>query len=91
LPGKRRYLMELADALLIDYLAPLRIGRVRLTEKLQQSAFDEMADWGLESGDALHMAVARLGATQSNGQAHVLTLDKDFTRVDGVHIWGHRS
>ena len=80
--------MELGDILLDQYLAPLPLARVRLTQTIQDAAAVEMAEWRLDSGDGTHVAVARFAAAKTAQDAHIVSIDSDFQRVGDLHVWG---
>ena len=90
-PGQRRFLLELGDELLWDHLLkPPRIVSVRFTTRLVTAAMDEMVEYGLDANDAVHLAVARASAARVGGPPHIATIDSDFEKVDGLHVWGRR-
>lgn len=85
--GKRRFLLRVGDRVLEEYMAPLRLVRVRLTTALQDAAVDVMAESALDSGDALHVAIARTAASRVGIEPHIASIDRDFLKVDGLHVW----
>jgi predicted nucleic acid-binding protein len=69
-------------------LSPLRITRVRLTRALLARARKQIVGWGLKPLDAVVAGVAGSIADAVGGPPHVVTMDTDFGKVDGLHVWG---
>ena len=78
----RRAMYELGDEFFSDFLTLFNRYEVRLSAKLQRRARSYMAKYNLKPMDACLIA----SAFQTE-VLHVASLDKDFRRVDGVHLW----
>ncbi len=85
---KRAYFMAFADQLLGQYLESLSTVRVRLSFDLLDVAVRDMAEHALDSGDAIVVATARRVSAGLALAPHVATLDTDFLKVSGLHVWG---
>lgn len=88
--ARREYAMKAGEALLLTWLAPVPVARVRLTYRLLASAQRSMTRWGLRSHDATWLAVAQETARTVGGRPSLATVDDDFDRVDGLDVWGRR-
>ncbi len=88
--GKRAFLVHAGEELLERWLAPLRIVRIRLTNRLLAVARDCLIADGLDSQDALITAVARVTAAPANVEPAIATLDRGFEQAAGIHLWGRR-
>jgi predicted nucleic acid-binding protein len=80
--------MDAIERLVYEQLSLLRSVRFRLTKPLLAMARNEMVLSGLRSHDAVVVAVARTLAEQLGIGPHLATVDRDFRRVDDLHVWG---
>ncbi len=78
------------ERLLDVLLSTLRVARMRLTGALLDEARAIIVSSGLKPLDAVVCAVARQAAEATGTPPSVISLDGDFRRVDGLHVWGLR-
>ena len=82
-PGRDRLAYyNLGDEYLADFLGLFERYEVRLSNRLQGGTRRIMALHGLRSMDACLVACA-----YQTGVTDIASLDKDFRRVDGIHLW----
>jgi predicted nucleic acid-binding protein len=78
----RRLLLHFGDDALSSFLAPFRQYEVRLSARLFVETREVMANYGLKPMDACFLAAAERVEVQD-----IVSLDSDFRRVDGIHLW----
>lgn len=82
----RVYWLRLADDLLHRFLAQFRRAEIRLSQRVVSLAIELVGRFDLQSYDAVQAA-----STLDAGCAHMASLDGDFCRVDGIHLWNNRQ
>ena len=80
--SERRLSYQLANDYLDEFLGLFRRLEVRLTSRIQRRTWQLMATHGLKPMDA-----CRLACAMHTGSPHIASLDRDFRRVDGLHLW----
>ncbi len=80
--SQREALYRLGDEFLLDFLRLFDRYEVRLSARLQDRALGFMGRFNLKPMDACLVACA----FQSD-VPHIASLDRDFRRVDDVHLW----
>lgn len=85
---RRHYYLEQADNLFDMFLASLNIVDIKLSRDLLQRSRRVMASAGLQPLDAVVCAIAERLATLMHLEPAVVSFDRDFRRVEGLHIWG---
>ena len=81
---EREELFALGDEYLDDFLSLFERYEVRLTSRVQVQTRGIMAHHNLKPMDACLVACAARVGTE-----HVASLDRDFRRVDGIHLWNN--
>lgn len=87
----RELLVGAGDELLEMWLHPLRLVRFGLTRSLLSAARQNVIDWDLRSHDAVVLAVAQSLAASLESDPHLASVDRDFDKVEGLHVWARRS
>jgi len=87
----RELLVASGGELLTMWLDPLRLVRFGLTKSLLGAAGQNEIDWDLRSHDAVVLAVAQSLAESLGGDPHLTSVDKDFDKIEGLHVWARRS
>jgi len=87
----RELLVASGGGLLTMWLDPLRLVRFGLTKSLLGAAGQNEIDWDLRSHDAVVLAVAQSLAESLGGDPHLTSVDKDFDKIEGLHVWARRS
>lgn len=80
--GLRASLYILGEEYLNVYLDSFSRYEVRFSRALQRETRESMALHNLKPMDACLVASA-----QRAGTDHIVSLDSDFRRVDGIHLW----
>lgn len=80
----RELLLKFGDDALTSFLNQFDQYEVRLTVRLHNEVGRAMAEHRLRPMDACLVAAAR--RTQVN---HIVSLDRDFQRVDGIDLWNN--
>ena len=79
-------MLRLADDLLHRFLAQFRRAEIRLSQRVVSLAIELVGRFDLQSYDAVQVA-----STLDAGCADMASLDGDFRRVDGIHLWNNRQ
>ena len=78
----RGLLLQFGEDALSSFLASFKQYEVRLSAPLFAETREIMARYGLKPMDACFLAAAvRIGVTD------IVSLDSDFRKVDGIHLW----
>lgn len=84
----RSFLLLFGDRILWQALRDLELAQIRLTHGHVSASRFWIEQYGLNSQDALHAAIAHDVARRVGIAPHFATLDGDFDTVDGLHLWG---
>lgn len=87
----RALTIDAGESLLSAILAQIPLVSVRLTKVILDGARETIASTGLRPQDAVLVSVATHAARTSEIDPHVATMDRDFQRVSGLHIWRLRD
>jgi predicted nucleic acid-binding protein len=60
-------------------------AEIALTPAIRAAAIDLIAEYNLNTHDAVHLASAR-----EAGVVNLASLDRGYRRVDGLHLWNDR-
>ena len=80
--AERSAIYAMADDYLLTFLRSFQSAEVRLSSPLQDVAREYIAVYDLKPMDACLVATA-----VRSGADNIVSLDNDFTKVDGIHLW----
>ncbi len=86
--GRRRFVIGGYERLLDLQMRALRTLGVQFGRRLLERTRNETLRWGLNSYDALVLAVARDVAERTREPLSLATMDQHFLVVDGLSVWG---
>lgn len=86
--AQRGEIIEAGENLLTLLLEGLTTTKLSMTNSLLAEARDAVIASGVKPLDAVVVAVSRRIGDLLAVEPHVISLDRDFAKVPGIHVWG---